>query len=154
MACVTDLILVLSSSLQSISDTESVSVWFCRLLLTFLTLSSLNPFTSGLLLYLAALSSPLSPCSHRPDVDPPLFQHSVRGRGHRAPLHPQTLQGVLPQLLHHPGLWSVHHGHPAREANVYKGNIWPAQLLPPWIIDQSYDNGPVRVFNRLKIKSI
>lgn len=68
------------------------------------------------------LPSPLSPRSDRPDADPPLFQHGVRGGGDGAALHPQTLQGVLPQLLHHAGLRSVHHGHAAREANVYKGN--------------------------------
>lgn len=119
-----------STSLVSYWHYSSGSILCCHPFLSHLLaikLSIFSPynFTLGPLLYLAALSFLLSPCSDRPDVDSSLFQHGVRGGGHRAPLHPQTLQGVLPQLLYHPGLWSVHHGHPAREANVYKGNTWP-----------------------------
>lgn len=45
----------------------------------------------------------------------------IWGRGHRPVLHTETLQGVVPQHLHHTGLWPGHHDHPSRQTNVYKG---------------------------------
>lgn len=45
----------------------------------------------------------------------------IWGRGHGPVLHTETLEGVVPQHLHHTGLWPGHHDHPSRQTNVYKG---------------------------------
>ncbi len=59
--------------------------------------------------------------SNRADPHPPILQHGVWGWRVRSLLHPETLQRVLPQLLHHCRLRSVHHGHAARQAHVHQG---------------------------------
>lgn len=45
----------------------------------------------------------------------------IWGRGHWPVLHTETLEGVVPQHLHHTGLWPGHHDHSSRQTNVYKG---------------------------------
>ncbi len=59
--------------------------------------------------------------SNRADPHPSILQHGVWGWRVRPLLHPETLQRVLPQLLHHCRLRSVHHGHAARQAHVHQG---------------------------------
>lgn len=68
------------------------------------------------------MKSLISLRSDRTDPHPPLFQHGIRGRRVGPLLHPETLQRVLSQLLHHRGLRPVHHGHAARQAHVHQGN--------------------------------
>lgn len=64
------------------------------------------------------------------DVDSKVLPEYIRGRCHRALLCAQTSQGVLPQQLCLPWLWSVHHGHPEWKAHVHTGVFLCHFVLP------------------------